>query len=114
MLWKLLDFEIHRYLLTFIRKQGAERAVRHISISKTIWEVLNMKSHEVNGKRYLEWMAIHDLIADKISNDLPKSIGLDLDANSDQDFDVLAETFFKRLIDLDYGIENLRNYKNNI
>lgn len=95
MLWKMIEFQLHRYLLTFVRKQGVERAERHIEISKTIWEVVNMKTSHSGDHRAI--MKIHDLIAEKITNDLPKSIDFDMDAE-DHDWDILTDKFFRRLI----------------
>lgn len=97
MLWKLLEFHMHRYLLTFVRKQGYERAERHIEMSKVLWEVQNCAT--ATPDKFREWMDIHDLIADKITNHLPRTIGFDMDAE-EHDWDILTDRFFKCILKL--------------
>lgn len=99
LLWRLLEFPIHRYLLSFRKHcgSGVERAERHIEISKALWEVLHCKT--ALSEHHEEWMAIHDLIADEITNHLPKTIGFDLDAE-EHDWDILSDRLFKKLLRL--------------
>jgi hypothetical protein len=99
LLWKLLEFAIHRYLLTLVRHCGAERAERHIEMSKTIWEAQNCR--KADPAKFREWMEIHDTMADKLTDDLYKHIGLDLDLeDNEHDWDILTDKFFKKLLEI--------------
>lgn len=100
MLWKLLEFNIHRYLMS-IDRSGCERAERHIEISRILWECEHCKT--ALPEDHEEWMAIHDLIADKITNHLPKTIGFDpfKDEIAGSQYDIFADRMFERLIKLD-------------
>lgn len=97
MLWQMVQFPIVRYLLTFVRKQGVERAERHIEIAKIIWEIVNLKT--AIAKDHSGVMRIHDLMAEQITDDLPEMIGFDLDAQN-HDWDILADRFFARLLSM--------------
>jgi len=94
MLWKLLDFIIHRYLLS-LKRSGHERAEQHIAMSKVIWEVVNLQT--ATAADHDEVMKIHDLIADRLTSHLRKHIGYDADAE-EHEWDILADKFFKELL----------------
>lgn len=99
MLFKLLDFNLHRYLIS-LKRSGMERAETHIEMSKMIWEVWKCQTFHDQDH---EWMwAIHDAIAAQITDDLPRTIGLDLAEDpSEWNYDLLVDRFWKRLLKLE-------------
>lgn len=110
MLWRLLEFPLHRYLLSFRKGcgNGYERAERHIEISKILWEVWNVRT--ALPEHHGEWMAIHDLIADKITDHLPRIIGFDPTVDLEYDWDILTDKFFRKLTKLNIKSgKSLRN-----
>jgi len=98
MLWKLMEFSLFRYLLSFSRGNWAERAERHIEFSKLLWEVKNCKT--ATAENHAGYMEIHDLIANKITDHLPKTIGLDLDLKEEHNYnyDLLADKLFRAIL----------------
>lgn len=96
MLWKLMEFSLHRYLLS-LKRSGAERAERHIEISKLIWEIQNLKT--ATGADWKDYIKIHGLIAEEITDHLDKTIDLDLDLEqSEWNYDLLVDRFFKKIL----------------
>lgn len=100
MLWRLLEYPLHRYLLSTDRYDGHEKAMRHIEISKILWEVEHVKT--ASGADHDECMAVHDLIADKVTNHLDKAIGFEPGDDQEWDWDILADRLFKKIIRLDF------------
>lgn len=97
MLFKLIEFLLHRYLLANLRKDGYERATTHIEFSKIIWEVKNLKTYHCENHRAV--MKIHDLIANHVTDNMPKTIGFDfLDTDYDHDFDLIKDKLFQKIL----------------
>lgn len=103
LLWKLLEFGIHRYILCISRRNsGAERAEIHLKMSETILETLQVKTY--NGRDFNKKKKVHDIIAQELTDNLDKTIDMDLDFGAELDYDILADRFFRKLLKIDYKI----------
>ena len=108
LLWKLMNFDINRYLManSYQRLDGAEKANRHIKISKLLVEYITTDEHKV----YDLWKPVHDYLADILTDRMDDVIGFPIDKPLyGSDYDLLAEKFFSVIIDHLVEIEQLVN-----
>jgi hypothetical protein len=96
LLWLLLEFLIHRYLLS-LKRSGAERAERHIEISRILCQY-KFATSEVTHDQVME---MHDLIAEKLTDHLDRTIKLNLSQDqAEWNFDLLSSRMFDALLKL--------------
>lgn len=100
LLWLLMEFDIHRYLIvnTRGRLDGYEKAMRHINLCAIF--VASMKYCSIDrAKSYDEWKKVHDA-TQKLTDYMDKEIGFPIDSSDEADYDKLALKFFNRFIEL--------------
>lgn len=108
LLWKLMNFDIHRYLMSNScqRLDGAEKADRHIKISKLLVEYITIDEHKVDDL----WKPVHDYLADILTDRMDEIIGFPIDKPLyGDDYDLLAEKFFSVIIKHMTEIEQVVN-----
>ena len=97
---ELLEFNIHRYLLAISphRRDGGERAQRHISISEIIGKFLTLG--DVRYEIKPGWRLIHDYLADVLTDRMDEVIGFPLKGQIyTEDYKQLTEKFFQVIVD---------------
>jgi len=100
LLWLLMDFPIHRYLLsnTIGRLNGFEKAEQHLALS-AIFVAAKKRCDEDQAKRYPEWMIVHDA-TQKLTDYLDTEIGFPINETDDIDYEMFARKFFDKFIAL--------------
>lgn len=104
MLHYMLDFPLHRYIMCNAkgREDGSEKADVHLEISRKISAFIlcegNQRFQDTRNIRNTE-MAVHDFLAELVTDCLDESIGMDLTRSLyGDDFTLYAERFFKVII----------------
>ena len=108
LLRKEMDFHIHRYLManSCQRLDGAEKADRHIKISKLLVEYITTDAQKV----YDLWKPVHDYLADILTDRMDEVIGFPINKPLyGDDYDLLAEKFFSVIIEHMPKIEQVVN-----
>lgn len=77
-----------------IERSGFERAQRHMEFSKLLWEVRECRT--ALPEDHKQWMKLHDHIAEKVTGDLPKSIGYAF--KEEKNWDLLTDRLFEKLL----------------
>ena len=107
LLWIILNFDIHRYILanSFERNDGAEKADRHIKISKMICHYIMSDGglytiRNIEDEYPVGWQDIHDYLADILTDRLDETIGMVLSRRMTHDEqDDCVRKFFDVIID---------------
>lgn len=114
LLYMLLEFDIHRYLLanTNTRMDGFEKADRHINIAKTLFSYIFIKQYNERND-WQTMMKIHDCLAEILTDQLDEAIGFPIDkASYEIDYDEYGKRFFNFIIDnMDKIKEHLQKNK---
>lgn len=100
LLWKLLEFDIYRYLManSCHRLDGNEKAQRHINISKTIVGYITGDVENEDNEDF--WLPIHDYLADILTNKMDVVIGFPINKPIyGNEYDEYAEKFFDVIIE---------------
>ena len=108
LLWKLMNFDINRYLManSCQRFDGSEKADRHIIISKLLVEYITTNEDSV----HICWKPVHDYLADILTDRMDEVIGFPIDKPLyGDDYDLLAEKFFSVIIKHMTEIEQVVN-----
>lgn len=112
LLYMLLEFDIHRYLLTntYKRHDTLEKADLHREISSIIFSFLFKKQYN-EIKDWKTMMRIHNFLAEILTNRLDEVIGFPIDKLSCEiDYDDYGKRFFNVIIDnMDKIKENASN-----
>ena len=102
---KLLDFDVARYLManSCQRLDGAERAQRHLAISKTLCEFV-LSNHKFKTLDELEMavletqMEVHNLMAQLLTDRMDEKIGFPVNTPlCGSDYDELKVKFMQEL-----------------
>ena len=102
---KLLDFDVARYLManSCQRLDGAERAQRHLAISKTLCEFV-LSNHKFKTLDELEMavletqMEVHNLMAQLLTDRMDEKIGFPVNTPLyGSDYDELKVKFMQEL-----------------
>lgn len=98
----LMRFDVVRYLLanTHGRRDGGERAERHINISKWICRFIFCRGDEnYDPDKVLDsWKVVHDFMAIILTDKMDEAIGFPIDERPD-DYDDLTNKFINVLFD---------------
>ena len=106
MLFRAMEFEIHRYLLvnTYGRLDGNEKYERHKNISVILYEFLTCKKYnEIYD--FPKMRNIHDYLAEILTDRMDEVIGFPI-YEKIYDYDELTERFFEVIINNLDEIEN--------
>jgi hypothetical protein len=94
-LWLLMQFPIHRYLMSCAhgRWDGAEKATRHIELCSIVVAVEHgcINLDEARLEHLDDYRAVHES-TQRLTDNMDEVIGFPLE--SDPDYDVLAPMFF--------------------
>jgi hypothetical protein len=106
MLFKALEFEIHRYLLanTYDRLDGNEKYERHKNISIILYEFLTCKKYN-EIKNFPLMRNIHDYLAEILTDRMDEVIGFPI-YERPYDYDDLTVKFFNVIVNNLDEIEN--------
>ena len=102
LLWMSMEFAIGRYLLANIRSRanGCEKAQRHIEISSIfLASKLLCDIDKAKSGHWDEMMRIHDA-TQKLTCNLDKEIGFDIDDDCPENLRDLELKFFDRFLEL--------------
>jgi hypothetical protein len=107
----LLDHSIVRYLIvnSFGRHDGNEKANYHIHISRILCRFIFAEGNDYHESLKVldSWSAVHDYLAEILTDRLDESIGFPLDKAIYGDaYAIFEERFFNVLID---NIDNIEN-----
>lgn len=99
MLKKVLDFPIHRYLLSNScdRLDGYEKAMVHQEISQLVFEFIACKLYTVHDCRVVK--KIHDYLAEILTDRLDEVIGFPITTPWDPYDETCPNLFFDTIID---------------
>lgn len=106
MLFKVMEFDIHRYLLanTYNRLDGNEKYERHVNISIHLYEFLTCKKYnEIHD--FPKMRNIHDYLAEILTDRMDEVIGFPI-YERPNDYDELTERFFNVIVKNLDEIEN--------
>lgn len=106
MLFKAMEFDIHRYLLanTYNRLDGNEKYERHVNISIHLYEFLTCeKYNEIHD--FPKMRNIHDYLAEILTDRMDEVIGFPI-YERPNDYDELTERFFNVIVKNLDEIEN--------
>lgn len=106
MLFKAMEFDIHRYLLanTYNRLDGNEKYERHVNISIILYEFLTCKKyHEIHD--FPKMRNIHDYLAKILTDRMDEVIGFPI-YERPNDYDELTKRFFNVIVKNLDEIEN--------
>ena len=106
MLFRAMEFEIHRYLLanTYDRLDGNEKYERHKNISVILYEFLTCKKyHEIHD--FPKMRNIHDYLAEILTDRMDEVIEFPI-YEKIYDYDELTKRFFEVIINNLDEIEN--------
>lgn len=98
MLFKVMEFDIHRYLLanTYNRLDGNEKYERHVNISIHLYEFLTCKKYnEIHD--FPKMRNIHDYLAEILTDRMDEVIGFPI-YERPNDYDELTERFFNVIV----------------
>jgi hypothetical protein len=93
---ELLDFDIRRYLManSIQRLDGAEKADRHIKISKTLCKFVLCDDTDRMS------IEVHDFLADILTDKMDEVIGFPIHTPLyGEDYDILADKFFDVIVE---------------
>ena len=106
MLFREMEFEIHRYLLanTYDRLDGNEKYERHKNISVILYEFLTCRKYQ-EIYDFPKMRNIHDYLAEILTDRMDEVIGFPI-YEKIYDYDELTERFFEVIINNLDEIEN--------
>jgi hypothetical protein len=106
MLFRAMEFEIHRYLLanTYGRLDGNEKYERHKNISVILYEFLTGKKYN-EIKDFSKMRNIHDYLAEILTDRMDEVIDFPI-YEKPYDYDELTQRFFYVIINHLDEIEN--------
>ena len=101
LLYILLEFDIHRYLLanTYKRHDPSEKAEKHMKISSVLFSYIFAREYN-ELKNWQIMMKIHDCLAEILTNRLDEVIGFPIDKESCEiDYHEFGKRFFNVIIE---------------
>ena len=109
LLYILLEFDIHRYLLanTHKRQDPVEKADRHMEISGIIFSYIFAREYN-ELKDWQVMMQIHNYLAEILTNRLDEVIGFPIDKESCEiDYHEFGKRFFNVIVE---NMDNIKTY----